>query len=283
MVLGDTNAFHRYSCSSCPARSLDQQELSGSYSFSDCGSGLCHRVWVYQASREGCEEDTAAASGLSSRTFIGRPSGRPCLRLVLHRRAVLTGRKGTLLRIGLRVTLQGQGINTNASTVAAAAFTAAAQSGPFNIFTFSGGAQATMNALALVSPQVRGLVNNITFLSPGVGGSALGADAPLPTGTGTTTVLEGTSFLDTMANQSLFGGGSTGCGHSANCAFTNNSAQLHKLAGGGSGCNSPSTFVPKGSLGGIQISGPYVPFVQLVGDDGTSVTTTQVDELPLLP
>ncbi|MBB5345865.1 RHS repeat domain-containing protein [Tunturibacter empetritectus] len=177
-------------------------------------------------------------------------------------------------------------LNTNASYVAAAAFTAAAQSGPFNIFTFSGGAQATMNALNLVSPQVRGLVNNITMLSPGVAAPSTPLGA-FPVGTGNTTVLLGNSFLDSIAAGGAAGTGFTGCGHVANCAFTNNNALLHRLAGGGSGCNTKAVFTPRGTLGGTQIdssnwSYAYF-FVGGFADDGATVTSTEVDNVPSNP
>jgi RHS repeat-associated protein len=192
---------------------------------------------------------------------------------------------GSTLGGVLSVGAQAQGANTAATYVAAAAFTAAAQGGPFNIFTFSGGAQATIAALNLVSPGVRGLVNNITMLSPGVAGSVLGGGAQLPYGTGATTVLQGNSFIDSLADQGSLTGGSTGCPHSANCAFTNNSAFLHTMAGGGSGCNTQAVFTPRGASGGIQVdstnySGAFL--FLYYGGDTTTVTTTQVDSI-LIP
>ena len=173
------------------------------------------------------------------------------------------------------VGLQGDGVNTNASYVAAAAFTAAAQNGSFNIFAFSGGAQATMNALSLVSPSVLAAVNNITFLSPGLGG---GSGGNWPSGSGATTVLEGTSLVDELAAGGTFGGASTGCGHDANCAFTNNNALLQRLAGGGSGCKVQATFTPPGKFGGMQINssnwGSAYLFLFGFGGDGSSVDTS---------
>jgi RHS repeat-associated protein len=190
---------------------------------------------------------------------------------------------GGVLNVGLQTFS-----NTSASYVAAAAFTTAAQSGKFNIFTFSGGLQATINALDnLVSPQVRGLVNNITVLSPGSGLIA----GVLPSGTGATTVLDGNSAVDLAAAGGFnYGAGSTGCGHSANCAFTKNKARLLRLAGGKSGCKTQAVFTPRGSGGGggTQIDSTNWSYAFLFlyypggGDDGATVTSTQVDTI-LIP
>jgi hypothetical protein len=123
------------------------------------------------------------------------------------------------------------------------------------------------------------LVNNITVLSPG---SSVGY---VPTGTGSTTILDGNSITDLFAAGGIrYGEGSSGCGHNANCAFTNNSAQLKKLAGSGKGCNTQAVLTPQGARGGTQINSTNWSYAFLFlyypsGGDGATVTSTEVDSI----
>ena len=86
------------------------------------------------------------------------------------------------------------------------------------------------------------------------------------------------TVADWFAEGGNTGAPSTGCDHSANCAYSSNAALLTKLAGGGSGCNNRATFVPFGQPGGLQInfSNWNIGYLLLMSlsDDGSSVSTS---------
>ncbi len=127
----------------------------------------------------------------------------------------------------------GQGLTPNDSTMAAyatimnsAAQTPAGQS--FNVFTFSGGAQAFNSALSLVSSDVRSRIGNIVYVSPG----------------NVSTLVSGNTSTTVIANpfgpiDNAIGVGSTGnatllwtdCSHKANCTFEQFGQFLKSKAG----------------------------------------------------
>jgi RHS repeat-associated protein len=130
-----------------------------------------------------------------------------------------------------------------ATDVAIQALKAAAQNpGPINVVTFSGGAQALNTALNTV-PSLAGRINNITYISPGIGDTPDAEGIALAHGNGRTLVLSGTSLTDAIVDNSAPDASiprrSSGCKHDADCAFTNNAALLKGRSG--SPC-SPSTI-----------------------------------------
>ena len=100
MVLGDTNDLHRSSCSAYPARSLEQQELSGDCSSAHSCRGLRHRVWGHQTDREDDEEIAAAAVSIRLARSKAVPLGAALLRLwpSIGSRADREKRRGALPR-----------------------------------------------------------------------------------------------------------------------------------------------------------------------------------------
>jgi hypothetical protein len=140
----------------------------------------------------------------------------------------------------------GQSGGPNPATqLAYQAIMAAAQdSGPINIFAFSGGAQAFAAALLLLPSDVASRINNITYLPPGsFGGQLPSASSSTTSGNGTTTVIWGGGIIDTIVVGNLpYGARSvrTRCGHDANCEIKENLKRLQSLSG--STCSNPQVL-----------------------------------------
>jgi RHS repeat-associated protein len=151
----------------------------------------------------------------------------------------------------LRVAGQIGGGNSATQLAYQAIMGAAAQStGPINVFTFSGGAQAFAAALLLLPSDVAGRINNITYISPGSGGGNLpGTVSGLAANGGTTTVLTGTKGIwNTLFNNTIGGNLPYGaawrrtelCGHDANCMVNQYKKELQSIQG--SPCSNPQTL-----------------------------------------
>ena len=116
----------------------------------------------------------------------------------------------------LNVVSQGLGINTDAVNTTVAGITqAAADPGPINVFTFSGGAQAFNSALPQLPADLRGRIGNVTYIEPG-------SVSDLSSGNGNTTVISNNFGLDALIEGGSVGSASllsTDCSHSADCAF----------------------------------------------------------------
>jgi len=180
------------------------------------------------------------------------------------------------------VVSQSAGPN-GATFVAMDALRAAAQTpGSINVFTFSGGAQAFISAMALL-PGLAGRINNVTYLSPGVGSS----DTLLYTGNGETTAMYGQGGIEGLvtpnAGGSLFNlqginRGSTGCKHDADCIFTKNAAFLKKQSG--TPCTAPTIKTYYRGQNLIQRIGSnfnefdWLPYLLNPDNDGSSVSAT---------
>jgi hypothetical protein len=124
------------------------------------------------------------------------------------------------------------GAATTATQIAYYALMAAARdSGPINVITFSGGAQAFNAALAFVPADVKDRINNVTYISPGSVNSGLFA------GSGITEAILGTDeareYLITALNTVPLGTHFTytDCGHNANCQIPAVSALLASRLG----------------------------------------------------
>jgi RHS repeat-associated protein len=143
-----------------------------------------------------------------------------------------------------QVFVQGMGGNTAATTVALNSLKSALGdgSGPVNVFTFSGGAQALQNAYDQLSPAEQGRINNIVYISPGSGNPF-----PIVHGNGSTVILEATGAdtfpLKSGGNAPI--GGVTfvnvgDCKHDSNCMFLNHANLFTPYAG--TRCNDRKTF-----------------------------------------
>jgi RHS repeat-associated protein len=144
----------------------------------------------------------------------------------------------------------GGNANTN---VAIAALSLAAQTpGNINVVAFSGGAQTFATALSYL-PGLSSRINNVTYVMPGSFGSTL------PTGNGTTTVVDGrlASLNGLIVGNVPFGANfiSVNCGHNANCAFAQAGNQIRQLAGGN--CSKTATFTKGGGGGGAGTGGGF--------------------------
>ena len=176
----------------------------------------------------------------------------------------------------------GQGFGVNDSTRAAyatimnsAAQTPAGQN--FNVFTFSGGAQAFNTALSRVPADVRSRIGNIVYVSPGNVSSLASGN------TSTTVIANPFGAVDTAASWGANGLNTsfqwTTCGHKANCTFQQFGKLLKSKAG--SPC-SQSTTVSRGGHkgggggGGLGSAGIGIWFQYLFTDSGTEVVTHKI-------
>ncbi len=138
------------------------------------------------------------------------------------------------------VAMQGL-LSADSSTFAAwmSVMASANDPGPINIYTYSGGAQAFASAYPYLPSSVQNRINNVTYISPGTGGTTL------PSGSGTTTVILGNGPTDSFAGiaTSLPSGSNiidVDCRHDATCEFQ--AAQAALLQNAGNACSTPSTF-----------------------------------------
>lgn len=130
-----------------------------------------------------------------------------------------------------------------AMAVMNAIYDAAKDPGPINVYLFSGGGQAFSTAFKFLPDEVKGRINNVTYISPG------GISLP-EYGSGTKTMIYNQSpfSLDSAINPSggpqLSPAGvtfvNTSCGHSANCSFAQQRALLTSLKG--RKCSNPQTY-----------------------------------------
>ena len=142
-----------------------------------------------------------------------------------------------------------QGLIANDSTMAAyatimnsAAQTPAGQN--FNVFTFSGGAQAFNSALSLVPSDVSSRIGNIVYVSPGNVSTLASGN------TSTTVVADPFGPTDTVASLGSTGNATllwTDCSHKANCTFQQFGQFLKSKAG--TPCSQAAT-VSRGNGGG---------------------------------
>jgi RHS repeat-associated protein len=117
-----------------------------------------------------------------------------------------------------------------------------------NICAYSGGAQATSLATAILPSSITSMVNNITYISPGeVSG--------LATGSGQTSVIQSSGadsvLFPLWLNPGQYNAYSISCGngHDPNCAFGNYSGSISQF--GGSACSDPFTIST--SAAGIEV------------------------------
>lgn len=145
-------------------------------------------------------------------------------------------------RFGGALDVIGQGVTVNDSTKAAyatimnsAAQTPAGQN--FNVFTFSGGAQAFNSALSLVPAEVSSRIGNIVYVSPGNVSTLASGN------TSTTVIANPFGAIDNIANIGSTGNAAllwTDCSHKANCTFQQFGQLLKPKAG--SPCSKPTTI-----------------------------------------
>jgi hypothetical protein len=141
------------------------------------------------------------------------------------------------LRAGMSAILNQSANNVSPETQSViTALTAAAGDGqPINVFAFSGGATALTTAIAHLPWDVKGLINNIAYVSPG----AMGDLATSPTG-GNIGLVRTTGLLDLaiigsvpslISPSNIFTASCYPFGHNANCEFSQASAFLSRFAG----------------------------------------------------
>ncbi len=163
-----------------------------------------------------------------------------------------------------------QKFGTTGSTFSAIqSLAAAAEDGkPINVTAFSGGATAFTEAVNWLNAnggsQIVGLINNITYVSPGAFGSLYN--------NGNAIALIGTGYVDVGAGFFTdFGGISTGqvsaCGHDFQCMLTHSSILGSRS---GDGCSNPQIInQPITRIANRNVPGFYNPYL-----DGTLFDVT---------
>jgi RHS repeat-associated protein len=156
----------------------------------------------------------------------------------------------------------GQAFGPNEATqTAAAALSAAANdsSGPIDVFTFSGGAEAFNAAVKLLPSSITSRIRNVVYLSPGHIG-----DLYVSSNGNTSTIMNPAGAIDPIISWNSFEGIPPGlrytdCAHKANCEFPEQRDFLKTQAG--SRCvNKTSPFTPNGGSdrpNGGDTGGPY--------------------------